>query len=193
MQLNHSAANTEMEFQDSVIAVYPNYLTALDGVRKLRTAGFAEAEYSLVGANSEEEPNLRQAAKHGDRTETDALVGAGAGGAVGIIAGATALTVTGIGPVIAAGALAAGITGAIVGGLLGAFQGWGIHEDHLKNYEEMVKAGKALVVVRSSAAQVATAYGVLNTTDATSVNMHAEMSDDSPEIDDRPLPTNLPR
>jgi hypothetical protein len=182
-----------MEFNDSVIAVYANYQAAFEGVQKLREAGFSEEEYSLVGANPAAHPELAEAAQHGDQTESNALVGAGAGGAVGIVAGATALTVTGIGPVIAAGALAAGLTGAIVGGLLGAFQGWGIPEDHVNNYEEMVKSGKALVVVRSTAAQVATAYGVLNTTDATSVNMHAEMSDDSPEIDDRPLPQARPR
>ncbi|QDU29715.1 hypothetical protein ETAA8_48300 [Anatilimnocola aggregata] len=176
-----------MEFNDSVIAVYPNYASAVEGITKLHESGFSADEYSIVGVKSEDSPDLENAANYGDRTETDAMVGAGAGGAVGILAGATVLTLTGIGPVIAAGALAAGITGAIVGGLLGAFQGWGIHEDHLKNYEEMVKDGKSLVVVRSSAAQVAIAYGMLNTTAAEAVHMHAETSADSPEIDDRPL------
>jgi len=182
-----------MDAQDSVIAVYPNYAAAVEGIEKLQESGFSPEEYSLVGARPSEQEDVQNAAKSGDRTETDALMGAGAGGAVGMAIGATALTVTGIGPVIAAGALATGITGAIVGGLLGAFQGWGIHDDHLKNYDEMVKAGKALVVVRSSAAQVAIAYGMLNTTEAEAVHMHAQMSDDSPEIDDRPLSSKLPR
>ncbi|WP_425619332.1 hypothetical protein NA78x_003071 [Anatilimnocola sp. NA78] len=181
-----------MEAQDSVIAIYSNYARAVEGIEKLQESGFSPAEYSLVGARPSDEADVQDAAKSGDRTETDAMTGAGAGGAVGLVIGATALTVSGIGPVIAAGALATGITGAIVGGLLGAFQGWGIHDDHLKNYDEMVKAGKALVVVRTSAAQVAIAYGMLNTTDAESVRMHAEMSDDSPEIDDRPLSSHLP-
>ncbi len=58
----------------------------------------------------------------------------------------------------------------------------------MRTYEEKIKAGKALVVVQGSAEQVALAYGTLNTTAAEEVQMHAKMSDDSPEIDDRPLP-----
>lgn len=175
-------------WQDSVIAVYPNFAAAQEGIQRLREEGFTELEFSLIGRDPESHPELREAAQYGDRTEKGALSGATAGGALGALAGATALTLTGIGPVIAAGAIAMGITGAIAGGLIGAFQGWGIHEDHLHTYEEMVKAGKAIVAVQGNAEQVALAYGTLNTTDAEEVRMHAKMSDDSPEIDDRPLP-----
>jgi microcompartment protein CcmL/EutN len=52
----------------------------------------------------------------------------------------------------------------------------------------MIKQGRCLVVVQGDAAEVAKAYGTLNTTEAVKVEMHAKMSDDSPEIDDRPLP-----
>ena len=174
--------------QDSVIGIYPDFATAQAGIAKLHEEGFDALDISLIGRDPASYPEVRDAARYGDQTETGAMTGAGVGGGLGILAGATALTVTGIGPVIAAGAMAAGITGAIVGGLLGAFQGWGIHEDHLKDYEDMVKAGRCLVVVQGDAAQVAKAYGTLNTTEAVEVRMHAKMSDDSPEIDDRPLP-----
>jgi len=175
-------------FQDSVVGVYPNFATAQNGIRRLREEGFTDLHISFIGRDPAAHPELRDAAQYGDQTETQAMSGAGIGGALGALAGATVLTMTGIGPVIAAGALAAGITGAIVGGLLGSFRGWGIHEDHIKNYEEMIKQGRCLVVVQGDAAQVAKAYGTLNTTEAESVEMHARMSDDSPEIDDRPLP-----
>lgn len=175
-------------FQDSVVAIFPNYAAAQEGIRRLQEEGFSDLQISLIGRDPASDPELRDAAQYGDQTETQAMNGAGVGGALGAIAGATALTMTGVGPVIAAGALAAGITGAIVGGLLGSFQGWGIHEDHLKNYEEMIKHGKCLVAVQGDAAEVAKAYGTLNTTEAEKVEMHAKMSDDSPEIDDRPLP-----
>jgi hypothetical protein len=175
-------------FQDSVVAIYPNFAAAQEGIRRLREDGFSELQISLIGRDPAAHPELRDAAQSGDQTEKSAMNGAGVGGALGMLAGATALTVTGIGPVIAAGAMAAGITGAIVGGLLGSFQGWGIHENHLQNYEEMIKQGRCLVAVQGDAAEVAKAYGTLNTTEADSVEMHAKMSDDSPEIDDRPLP-----
>jgi hypothetical protein len=175
-------------WQDSVIAIYSNFADAQEGIGKLREQGFTELHYSIVGRNPAASAEVRDAAQHGDKSESGAVAGASAGGAIGALAGATALTLTGIGPVIAAGALAMGITGAIAGGLLGSFQGWGIHEDHLKSYEDMVKAGKALVAVQGNAEQIALAYGTLNTTNAEEVRMHARMSDDSPEIDDRPLP-----
>jgi uncharacterized membrane protein len=187
MPKSYTAAEDTV-FQDSVVAVYPTFAAAQNGIRRLREDGFSDLQISLVGRDPSANPELRDAAQSGDQTETGAINGAGVGGALGVLAGATALTVTGIGPVIAAGAMAAGITGAIVGGLLGAFQGWGIHEDHLKNYEEMVKQGRCIVVVQGDAAEVAKAYGTLNTTEADTVEMHAKMSDDSPEIDDRPLP-----
>lgn len=175
-------------FQDSVVAVYRDFAAAQAGIARLREEGFSDLQISLIGRDPASSPELRHAAESGDQTENNAMNGAGVGGALGALAGATALTMTGIGPVIAAGAMAAGITGAIVGGLLGAFQGWGIHENHLQNYEEMVKNGRCLVAVQGDAADVAKAYGTLNTTDAESVEMHAQTSADSPEIDDRPLP-----
>lgn len=175
-------------FQDSVVAIYQDFAAAQEGIRRLREDGFSDLQISLIGRDPAQHPELREAAQYGDQTETQALNGAGVGGAVGALAGATVLTMTGIGPVIAAGAMAAGITGAIVGGLLGSLQGWGIHEDHLENYQELIKHGRCLVVVQGDAAQVAKAYGTLNTTDAQQVEMHAQMSDDAPEIDDRPLP-----
>ena len=174
-------------FQDSVVAIYRNFAAAQQGINRLREEGFSDLQISLIGRDPASSPELQHAAESGDQTETNALNGAGVGGALGALAGATVLTMTGVGPVIAAGAMAAGITGAIVGGLLGAFQGWGIHEDHLQNYEEMIKHGRCLVVVQGNAAEVAKAYGTLNTTDAQKVEMHAKMSDDSPEIDDRPV------
>lgn len=174
-------------FQDSVVAIYKNFAAAQAGINRLRDEGFSDLQISLIGHDPASSPELRDAAETGDKTETNAMTGAGVGGTLGVVAGATALTLTGIGPVIAAGAMAAGITGAIVGGLLGSFQGWGIHEDHLQNYEDMVKQGRCIVAVQGDAASVAKAYGTLNTTDAETVEMHAKMSDDSPEIDDRPL------
>lgn len=179
---------TDSVIQDSVIGIFPDYPTAQAGIAKLREEGFSSLEISLVGHDPAASADVRDAAQYGDETETGAITGATVGGSIGALAGVAALTVTGVGPVIAAGAIATGFTGAIVGTLIGAFQGWGIHEDHLKNYEDMIKAGRCLVVVRGDAAQVAKAYGTLNTTDALDVQMHAKMSDDSPEIDDRPLP-----
>jgi hypothetical protein len=88
------------------------------------------------------------------------LQGAGVGGAVGGAVGATtlavlaagaALTVPGLGLVIAgplAGALAGGAAGAAAGGLLGLLVGAGIPEDRAKSYEKDLKQGGILLGVK---------------------------------------------
>lgn len=82
-----------------------------------------------------------------------ALEGAGVGGAVGGAVGATviglaaaaaALTIPGLGLVIAgplAGALAGGAAGATAGGIVGMLVGAGIPEDRAKVYEAELKNG----------------------------------------------------
>jgi len=89
-----------------------------------------------------------------------ALQGAGVGGAVGGVVGATlmglvaaaaAVTVPGIGLVIAgplAGALAGGATGAAAGGLMGLLVGAGIPEDRAKIYENDLKDGGIVLGVK---------------------------------------------
>ena len=82
-----------------------------------------------------------------------ALKGAGVGGAVGGAVGATlvgilaagaALTIPGLGLIIAgplAGALAGGAAGAAAGGLVGMLVGAGIPEERAKLYEKDIKEG----------------------------------------------------
>jgi hypothetical protein len=82
-----------------------------------------------------------------------ALEGSGVGGAIGTVTGGligaiaaigTNLILPGLG-LIVAGPLAAGLAGAgaggLTGGLVGALVGWGIPEEHAKEYESGVKEG----------------------------------------------------
>ena len=98
-----------------------------------------------------------------DEKQTDlgnkALEGAGVGGAVGGAVGATvvgfaaaaaALTIPGLGLVIAgplAGALAGGAAGATAGGVVGMLVGAGIPEDRAKTYETELKNGSIVLGV----------------------------------------------
>jgi hypothetical protein len=74
-----------------------------------------------------------------------------------------------------------GLTGALVGGFLGAMQGWGVEPDHIDAYEERVRAGKTLVIVTGAPRDVAQAVRLLQTTDALSVETHAESPSDDVE------------
>ena len=67
---------------------------------------------------------------------------------VGLLGGATVVSLAGMGVVIA-GPLGAG-AGAVVGGILGAIRGWSVHKDHIPKYEEKIKSGHVLVLAHSS-------------------------------------------
>lgn len=89
-----------------------------------------------------------------------AAEGAGVGGAIGgvvgatllgVVAAGTALTVPGLGLLIAgpiAGALAGGATGAAAGGLLGVLVGAGMPEDRAKTHESDLRQGRIVLSVK---------------------------------------------
>jgi uncharacterized membrane protein len=87
------------------------------------------------------------------------------GGALGLLVGAGLLIIPGIGPILAAGPIAAAIgtttaavgaaalgagIGAAAGGLAGALIGAGIPDDEAKYYEEGVRRGGRLVLVETN-------------------------------------------
>jgi hypothetical protein len=80
------------------------------------------------------------------------------GGIAGLVIGLGALTIPGLGPVIAAGPLASALIGAglgaVAGGVLGALVGWGIPEEHAEYYAEGVRRGGTLVAVKADESQV---------------------------------------
>src|SRR5436190_11658204 len=89
-----------------------------------------------------------------------AAAGAGVGGLLGLLATAAALTVPGVGPVLAVGTMAAalatgtamgGVAGAIAGGVYGALRDLGMGESDAQRFERGVKAGATLVSVHTLA------------------------------------------
>lgn len=116
----------------------------------------------------------------GDDMEKDAAIGAGAGGLVGLVAGAGVLTF-GNGPTVVLMAPIA-VTSAIVGALLGAMVGWGVHSNRLATYGQKLKAGKTLLVVHGDPLQVARASRALRETDPVALHLHAQTSADDQGI-----------
>lgn len=78
------------------------------------------------------------------------------GGALGLLAGAAALLIPGVGPVMAAGPIAAAIaalaTGAAVGttagALVGLFRDEGIPSDRVDTYRGAFEAGKGIIIIK---------------------------------------------
>jgi hypothetical protein len=78
--------------------------------------------------------------------EGDAAKGAAIGAVAGLAAGLLALTVPGIGLVLAAGPLAAAMAGgAVAGGVYGGLKDIGIEDKYARGYEERIRGGHVLL------------------------------------------------
>jgi hypothetical protein len=123
-------------------------------VDRLTAAGFSSRDVSILMSDKEGSKELA-AERHRKATE-DATAGVGVGGVVGgtlgLLAGIGALSIPGVGPLIAAGPIIASLAGLGVGGavvgLAGALVGLGIPEYEAKLYDGRVKHGGVLLSVR---------------------------------------------
>jgi hypothetical protein len=140
----------------TVSRVYDSYAQARSAVDALERAGIPASDISVVA-------NKYVSAEYADVDEvSDAAKGAGMGGAVGgaagLLAGLGLIAIPGLGPVVAAGWLAAtavGVAaGAATGGVAGALIDAGEDHLHADVYSEAVRRGGTLVTARVPDADV---------------------------------------
>ncbi|GAA4435903.1 general stress protein [Bremerella cremea] len=162
-----------------VVAIYDDFTVAQEAIHTLDQSKFPSEQVSLVANSVHQDLPTTENLQYGDESERDAVMGAGVGGLVGFFMAAPLLTIPGFGLMLIGGPLAVGITGAIVGGLLGSMMGWGVHEDHVAEYENAVREGSFLVVANGDPFEVDYAKQILDETPAKSVTMHAQDSADS--------------
>jgi hypothetical protein len=117
----------------------------------LRNLGFSSSEVSIV-LKSKETKNISVKEDVVRGAEKGGLVG----GALGALAGLTALPFPVVGPILAAGPIVAALGGAAVGGVVGGLAGGsgaltriGVPEDAAPRLEQMLQEGGILVVVHS--------------------------------------------
>lgn len=126
----------------TVVGVFEEKEQAEKAVRQLQEEGYTEQEISIV-AKGDQQQGGRMGA---DMSEGVAWGGA-LGGIVGLMAGVGALAIPGLGPLVAAGPLAATLSGAATGGLAGGLLDMGIPEDRGNVYENEVRQGRILCTV----------------------------------------------
>lgn len=138
----------------TIVALYDTVPAAERAVRDLREAGVSESEISLMAAGAQ-----TPLADDTQTAEKGAGLGAALGGLGGLLVGLGALTIPGIGPVMAAGPLATAVAalagagagalaGGAAGGLLGALVEAGLPEEQASLYAEGVRRGGTLLAVR---------------------------------------------
>jgi|SRR5437588_3820202 len=145
----------------TISRLYDNYSDAQKAVSGLQSAGIPQADISLVANNSDNWYNngAKKIDRDGDGVDDRAEgagkgagIGAGVGGAAGLLAGLGLLAIPGLGPVVAAGWLAAtavgAAAGAATGGIVGALTEAGVAKEDAPLYAEGVRRGGTLVSAR---------------------------------------------
>ncbi|NLM98222.1 MAG: hypothetical protein GX175_11555 [Halanaerobiaceae bacterium] len=129
----------------TVIGVFDDKGSAERALREIEDLGFTEEEISLVAKEDEHEE--QESPYLGQNLTDGAATGGTLGGLAAIAASIGAITIPGIGPLLAAGPIAAGLTGAAAGGIAGSLVDMGIPQDRGDYYEDEVKRGKILAAV----------------------------------------------
>jgi hypothetical protein len=109
---------------------------------------------------------------------TGGVTGGVAGGALGLLVGIGALAIPGIGPVLAAGPLAAALStaavgagvGAAAGGLIGGLVDMGVPDEDANFYAEGVRRGGTLVSVSAEDSKANRAYDLMQRHGAVDIN-----------------------
>ena len=158
----------------TISRLYDSYNDAEKVVQRLEAAGVPHSDISIVANNADswyDKDKTVDRDRDGvdDRAESagkGAGIGAGLGGAAGLMAGLGLLAIPGLGPVVAAGWLAAtavgAAAGAATGGVVGALTESGMSPDDANTYAEGVRRGGTLVSARVADTDQARFDAILN-------------------------------
>ncbi len=159
----------------TVVGVFSSEKQAESAVNEMRNSGFTEEEISIVakddrkkGKDREREGTMMGIGDMAGGTTTGGVLG----GLAGLALGAGALTIPGLGPIIAMGPIAGMLSGAALGGITGGLVDWGIPEERGRHYEEKVKEGNILTAVRTDDRKIQEAADILRRNGASDVETH---------------------
>jgi hypothetical protein len=167
----------------AAFGIYKNRATAETAVDRLLAEGFSNQDVSVLMSDNSGSKDFatEKNTKAPEGTTTGVGVGGAVGGTLGLLAGIGALAIPGVGPLIAAGPIMAGLAGlgigGAVGGLVGALVGMGIPEYEAKRYEGRVKDGGILLSVHcNTSEEISKAKDILKETGAEDIASSGEKS-----------------
>jgi uncharacterized protein (TIGR02271 family) len=172
----------------TVIGLFDNRAEAQSVVQELLGEGFRRDDISVMSKKIEGQDNRQQQGEvvayveeDGEEQIKDMAKGAGTGAAIGGLAGLllslTAFAIPGIGPVLAAGPLAAVIAGAGIGatagGLISGLTRLGVPEEDADYYAEGVRRGGTLISVEASDEKAGRAVTIMKRHGAVEIDKRA--------------------
>ncbi len=179
----------------AVFGIYASVEQAERAVNALIEDGFLSQDVSVL---MPDQRSTREFAHHKEtKAPEGATAGATAGGVVGgtlgVLVGLGTLAIPGLGPLLAAGPIVAGLAGlgagGAVGGFIGALAGMGIPEYEARRYEGRVRDGGILMSVHcETPGDILRAREILADTGAMDIASSAESSG----AEQTPSPTTRP-
>ncbi|MDQ0560193.1 hypothetical protein QO004_001975 [Rhizobium mesoamericanum] len=151
----------------TVTGLFDDYTDASSAVSALEAAGIPSSDISIVSNNADNRHGEHSNA--GEGAGVGAGIGAVVGGAGGLLTGLGLMAIPGVGPVVAAGWLAAtaagtaagAVAGGATGGIIGAMTSSGVSDEDANFYAEGVRRGGTLVTARVQDALVPEAEAIL--------------------------------
>src|SRR6476661_5018562 len=169
----------------TVVGLFDSSAQAQSAIEQLRAAGVPSEHISLAMQDRTEAAAVAEDTGVGTGVATGAVGGGILGGLAGLLVGIGALAIPGIGPLVAAGPLAATLLGAGIGaatgGLIGALVGAGVPEDEARLYQTGVERGGVLVSVQTDAVDDAQVRDVLNSSGMRDVRADAQTWNENPD------------
>ena len=169
-----------MSKENSVVAVYRTHTEADRAVKELQRGGIDLHKLSIVGKGYHTDEQAVGYYNTGDRMKYWGKMGAFWGGFWGLLFGSAFFMIPGLGPILVGGPLVAWIVGAlegavVVGGVsaLGAgLYSIGIPKDSIVKYETALKTDQFLLIAHGTAAEVAKAKDIIETTHPAYYTLH---------------------
>jgi len=165
---------------EAIVAVFADHAAAEAAVKCFNIAGFDITHLSVIGKGYHVDEQVAGFYNQGDRIRLWGTRGAFWGGLWSLFFGGVFLTLPMIGPVIVLGYLTTTVIAvvegaAVVGGvsaIAAALYGLGIPRDSVIEYETAIEADAFLVLAHDTPGRTALARSILNTDDASQVNVH---------------------
>lgn len=173
----------------TIVGSFDSFNEAQEVVRDLQQIGFSRDDVSVIANNATGQYSSTYATTEGQATPgtvsdtgagtaTGAAAGGVLGGAAGLVVGLMGLAIPGVGPIVAAGPIAAALAGAgvgaVAGGLIGGLTGVGVSEDDASYYAESVRRGGALVTVRADDSRADEAASLMRNHGAVDIERRVE-------------------
>ncbi|QQZ63567.1 YsnF/AvaK domain-containing protein [Paenibacillus sonchi] len=163
-----------------IVGVFHTEHEASQAIEALKSRGFLTEDISVIARNKQDVETIHDetGTKAPEGMASGAATGGVLGGVTGLLAGIGALAIPGIGPILAAGPIAATLAGAAVGagtgGLVGGLIGLGIPEDEAESYDNYVDEGRILVMVDADSTRANDVYSVFRSHNSANADRYIE-------------------